>query len=99
MSRKVVNAYRRAARELFGANNKEAENYIREPKDDPGEWAPNSMAIIYLEPDMRFKEDTGCIPNGLSYWDNGHENCVKLTQLAGCGYIEYINAAVAAVYY
>jgi len=97
--KETVEAYRKAAMVLFGANRTEAENYIRSPEDDPGEWAPNSLAVIYLEPDMRFPEDTGCIPDALDYWSPmGMENGIKLGTAAGTGYVEYINAAVAAVY-
>jgi len=96
---KTVEAYRKAAMTLFGANRAEAENYIIAPEDDPGEWAPNSLAVIRLEPDMRFPEDTGVIPDSLDYWSpTGMENGIKLGTEAGTGYVEYINAAVAAVY-
>ncbi len=95
---KVVEAYRKAAMELWGANETEAANYIRHPKDDPGEWAPTALAIIYLEPDMRFPEDTACIPDALDYYQKGFDNCLTLAEKAGTGFVEYINAAVAAVY-
>ena len=97
--KRVVNAYRKAAKELFKANDTEAARYILDPKDDTGENAPNSLCIIYLEPNFTFPEDTGCIPYKLDYWSrNGHENCILLAGQAGIGWIEYINAAVAAVY-
>jgi hypothetical protein len=96
---KTVEAYRKAAMDLYGANRAEAENYIRSPEEDPGQWAPNSLAVIYLEPDFRFPEDTGVIPDRLGYWSpRGMDECFKLGEKAGTGYIEYINAAVAAVY-
>lgn len=98
-AKSTVKKYRKAAMALFGANEKEATHYIVEPKDDRGEWAPRSLAVIYLEPNMTFPEDTACIPDMLGYYSrNGFDNCVKLGEKAGVGYIEYINAAVAAVY-
>ena len=99
MGTNVVEAYRTAARTLFGANRAEVEKYIVDPQDDTGGWAPNALAVIYLEADFRFPEDTGCIPDALDYWGpTGADNCFKLGDEAGTGYIEYINAAVAAVY-
>lgn len=94
----TVDKYRKAAMELFGANEKEAANYIRNPKNDPGKWSPHALAIIYLEPDGRFPEDTFCIPDALDYYGRGFDNCIALAQAAGVGFIEYINPAVAAVY-
>ncbi len=95
----IVENYRTAAMELFGANRIEAENYIRSPEDDPGEWAPESLVVIYLERDGRFPDDQGKIPDALGYFSrNGFDNCYKLADKAGAGFIEYINAAVAAVY-
>jgi hypothetical protein len=96
---KATTAYRRAAKKLFGANDTESRSYIKSPADDPGEWAPEALVIIYLEPDFRFPEDTGVIPDRLSYYgDLGFDNCIALAEAAGVGYVEYINAAVAAVY-
>jgi hypothetical protein len=99
MSKTVVNAYRKAAQELFGANEAESKAYIVDPSEDPGEWAPRSLAVIYLEANFTFPEDTGVIPDKLGYWSpGGMDNCYRLGLEAGVGYIEYINAAVAAVY-
>lgn len=96
---KAVEAYRQAAARLFGANKAEVENYIVAPDEDRGEWAPQSLAVIYLEPNFTFPEDTGVIADRLGYYSpNGMEECFKLGELAGVGYVEYINAAVAAVY-
>lgn len=95
----AVDAYRKAAIALWGANETEAANYIMSPEDDRGEWAPNADVIIYLEPDGRFPEDKFVIPDKLSYWSRmGFDNCIVLSEKAGKGHIEYINAAVAAVY-
>jgi hypothetical protein len=95
----TVEKYRQAAMDLFGANRTEAERYIVAPEDDTGEWAPDALAIIYLEPDMRFPEDTGCIPDRLGYYSrNGFDNCIRLGERAGVGFVEYFNAAVAAVW-
>ena len=99
MSKATVNKYRKAARKLFGASAKEAEVYIKTPKEDTGGWAPRSLAVIYLECDGRFPEDRFAIPEALDFYgDEGFENCVKLAEEAGVGYIEYVNAAVAVVY-
>jgi hypothetical protein len=97
--KKAVDAYRAAAAKLFQANEVECRTYIVDPTEDTGQWAPDALAIIYLEPDMRQKEDEGIIPNSLSYYEpDGFENGIKLGQEAGIGFVEYINAAVAAVY-
>ena len=85
----TVERYRKAAMDLFGANRAEAERYIVAPADDRGEWAPQALAIIYLEPDMRFPEDTGCIPDCLGYYGrNGFDNCLSLGERAGEGFVE-----------
>jgi hypothetical protein len=95
----TVEAYRKAAIKLFGANPAEAEQYIVSPQLDTGEWATDSMVIIYLERDGRFQEDQFAIPNALGYHeDNGFANCLRIAQEAGVGYVEYINCAVAAVW-
>jgi len=94
-------AYRRAAVKLFGANKAEAQAYIVPAHEDTGGWAPEGLAVIYLEPDFRFPEDTGKIPDSLSYYARGGkglENCFALSAAAGLGMIEYQNAAVAVVY-
>ena len=90
----TVELYRLAAMELFGASAYEANIYIVAPEDDPGEWAPNALAIIYLEFRGGNKEDKGKIPSALKDYDNA----LKCGQRAGIGYIEHINAAVAAVW-
>lgn len=96
---KVVKAYRMAAQALWGANPVEAAHYIVDPADDTGEWAPNSLAVIYLEPHGGFPEDEFTIPYALDYYSGGgFDACIELADKAGVGYIEYINAAVAAVY-
>ena len=87
----MIKKYRKAAMSLFGATRAEAELAIVAPWNDPGEWAPNSQAIIYLEFD-------GPLSEALDYWGDGFENCIRLGEKAGLGYIEYINSAVAAVY-
>ena len=85
---KAVEAYRKAAVELWpGYTMQEATKGIVDPKDDPGQWAPGSLAVIYME---------GQTP--MSYWDGGMEQGFLLQALAGVGYVEFINAAVAAVY-
>lgn len=85
---KAVEAYRKAAVKLWpGYTMAEAERGIVHPEDDRGEWAPGSLAVIYME---------GQTP--MDYWGNGMEDGFKLGSLAGIGYVEFINAAVAAVY-
>jgi len=84
-----VEMYRKAARDLYGLNQAEVEAAIYSPEDDRGEWAPDSMAIINLE--------TGHLP--LSYFNHNFiDECFRLSDKAGVGYVECINAAVCAVY-
>lgn len=95
----AVQAYREAAQRLYGVSPEEAATYIKAPEDDPGGWAPDALAIVYLEADMRTPSDTGTIPTRLGYWSQGGlEECIRLGQAAGVGFVEYINAAVAAVW-
>lgn len=85
---KTVEAYRKAAVKLWpGYTPEQAVRGIVAPEDDPGQWAPNSLAIIYME---------GQTP--MDYWGSGMEDGFKLASLAGVGHVEFINAAVAAVY-
>jgi hypothetical protein len=94
----AVEKYRKAAQELYGISPEEAAVYIVAPEDDKGGWAPDALAVIYLEADMRTPKDTGTLPAKLSYWGNGMEEALRLGARAGVGFIEHINAAVAAVY-
>lgn len=98
MSKRVVNKYRKAAKKLWGANDAEAKHYIRDPKDDPGESAPKALAIIYMEANGTFPEDQFTIPDRLNYYGKGFENAGRLGDEAGEGFVEFINAAVAAVW-
>jgi len=85
---KAVKAYRAAAVKLWpGYTLDEAKAGIVHPDEDRGEWAPGSLAVIYME---------GQTP--MDYWGRGHDDAFKLAELAGVGYVEFINAAVAAVY-
>jgi len=84
---KTVDAYRRAAVRLWKLTPEEAAVGIVHPDDDRGQWAPGSLAVIYME---------GQTP--LDYWGNGHELAIQLAEMAGVGFIEFINPAVAAVY-
>ena len=85
---KAVEAYRAAAVKLWpGYTPEQAAEGIVAPEDDNGQWAPGSLAVIYME---------GQTP--MDYWGAGHEDAFKLAELAGVGYVEFINAAVAAVY-
>jgi len=84
----AVEAYRKAAVKLWpGYTMEQARQGIVAPEDDRGEWAPGSLAVIYME---------GQTP--MDYWGNGMEDGFRLAALAGVGYVEFINAAVAAVY-
>lgn len=96
----AVRRYRKAARELFGISEVEAETYIVEPENDPGGWAPGSLGIVYLEADCRKDGDNGDLPGILGYYSpNGMENGFSLDAVANCeAHIEYINAAVAAIW-
>ncbi len=95
----VVEAYRKAAMKLFGASRIEAEQYIIDPENDPGEWAPGSLVVIRLERDGRFPEDKYSIPDALGYHESGgFANCLRIAREAGVGFVEYINGAVAAVW-
>jgi hypothetical protein len=96
----TVDKYRKAAVRLFGCSEAEARTYIVAPEDDPGQWAPKALAIIRIEPDCREEWDEGIIPASLDSNDtHGLDNCESLDKEAGAGaYIEYINAAVAAVW-
>ena len=82
----VVEAYRRAACELWGMTPEDAAKGVVEPEDGNG-WADGSLAVIFME---------GQTP--MDYWGDGMEQGFKLAALAGVGYVEFVNAAVAAVY-
>lgn len=86
----TVEKYRQAAMALYGITRAEAERSIYAPADDPGEWAPSALAIINFE--------QGHL-GPASYWSpRGIDECFRLSNRAGEGFIEYINAAVAAVW-
>jgi len=85
---KAVEAYRAAAVKLWpGYTPEQAAEGIVHPDDDNGQWAPGSLAVIYME---------GQTP--MDYWGDGHDKASELAELAGIGYVEFVNAAVAAVY-
>lgn len=83
----AVEEYRKAAVKLWGMSPEDAARGIVAPDEDPGQWAPNSLAVIYME---------GQTP--MDYWGDGMEQGFRLAAVAGVGYVEFINAAVAAVY-
>ena len=86
----TVEKYRKAAIKLFNITEAEATKAIVSPEDDNGEWAPDSMAVLYLEYAGLAR---------LSYWSSsGFDAAIELSKAAGVGFVEYINAAVAAVY-
>ena len=83
----AVEAYRKAAVKLWpGYTMEEATQGIVEPEDGNG-WAPNALVVIFME---------GQTP--MDYWGDGMEQGFLLSALAGVGYVEFVNAAVAAVY-
>jgi len=88
----VVEAYRTAAMELYKISRKQAEDAIVAPEDDPGEWAPSSLAVIRFE----FGDDMAAHCG--YYAPRGMDECFRLSAKAGTGYVEWINAAVGAVY-
>lgn len=67
---------------------------------EPNDWAPGSLGVILLEPDLRTEGDTGTLPGHLSYYGpDGFGSCERLDHAAGCRtFIEYINPAVAAIW-
>jgi len=89
----VVDKYRKAAIDLYGITKEEAAQCIVSGVQDDeqgGQWAPKAYCVIYLEYGYT---------QPISYYTNGAlDNCLALEDKAGTGYIEYINAAVAAVY-
>jgi hypothetical protein len=86
----VVKRYREAAIALYGLTAEQAEEAIYSPKDDPGEWAPGSLAIVNFE--------MGHLDPCSYYAPNGLDECFRLSGEAGIGFIEYLNAAIGAVY-
>ena len=89
---RTVAAYRVAARALYGISEAEAEAAIVAPEDDPGEWSPSSLAVIYFEMGDAMAE--ACAPHAR----HGLDECIRWGERAGIGYVEWINGAVAAVY-
>jgi hypothetical protein len=92
MSQEIVEAYRQAARKIYRISQREAEQAIVTPDNDPGEWAPDALAVIYLEFGDSMADQIGY------FAPHGMDECFRLSDRAGSGYIEWINAAVAAVY-
>ena len=87
---RVVQAYRNAAIKQFGITQEEARRANVSPKDDKGEWAPESLAVLYLEHVALYQ---------MNYYSPYFlDRCVELSDRAGIGYIECINPAVCAVY-
>lgn len=85
-----VEQYRQAAIRLYGLTEKQAKRSIYSAQDDPGQWAPDALGIINLE--------YGDLPQ-CSYWaPRGPDECLRLGEEAGVGFVEYINAAVAAIH-
>ena len=88
----VVEAYRAAAVELYGLTVAQAERAIIASEDDPGEWAPGSLAVIRLEFGDPLNDHIGYFAL------RGLDECFRLSGKAGIGYVEWVNGGVAAVY-
>lgn len=86
----TVRRYRAAARKLFKLTEAQAIRSIYTPNDDRGQWAPKSKAIINFE--------HGDLPQCGYYAPKGLDNCIAWACEAGVGYVEYYNAAIAAVW-
>jgi len=78
-----------------------AENMLRDgpygpyvTEDDRGGWADGAPVVIYMEP--KGGKDDCIMP--LDYYGNGFDVASKASDLLPGFYIEFINAAVAAVY-
>ena len=69
--------------------------YVVAAADDPGRWAPDAHVIIYMEP--KGTRDDCELP--LDYYGDGLDVSMRASdRLPGGHYIEFINAAVAAVW-
>ena len=90
----IRDAYREAAVGMFGITPDQAAEAIYTQRDDPGEWAPKSLVILNME--------TGWLGD---YYEPGHiDRFYDLGEAANRSlekhtYIEYQNAAIAAVFY
>ena len=85
----ATEAYRGAAVKLYGYSREQAEACIYSPENDPGEWAPRALVILNLE--------KGLPALGL-YSGDWLEESSRLGSVAGVGFVEHINGAVAAVW-
>jgi len=88
----AVELYREAAMRLYGLTRTEAERSIYSSEDDPGEWAPDALAVICLENGDGLSDACGY------YSPGGLDECIRLADEAGIGFVEWINPAVAAVW-
>lgn len=62
---------------------------------DPHGWSPGALATIYMVP----KGGQGDCIMPLDYWEGGPDAAARASDLLGGGlYIEFVNAAVAAVH-
>lgn len=68
--------------------------FIVSAKNDRGEWAPGADVVIYMEP--RGGDGDCCPP--LDYYGGGYEHAATASSELGSHYIDFVNAAVAAVY-
>ena len=92
----TVAAYRQAAIRVLGITTEEAEHYIRLPENDPGQNAPDALAVVYLE---QTGHDSGMIPTYLDYYGLGMANSIDFDKEADAdAHLEFNNAAVAAIW-
>ena len=61
---------------------------------DPSQWSGGSLCTIYMEP----KGGPGDVLMPLDYWGTGVEVAERASDILGDVYIEFVNAAVAAVW-
>ena len=79
-----------------------AENLLKEVgsygayvvEGDPSQWSGGSLCTIYMEP----KGGPGDVLMPLDYWGTGFEVAERASDILGDVYIEFVNAAVAAVW-
>lgn len=87
---KAVNAYRKAAIELYDLTPEQAKRSIFSPREDPGEWAPESLAVVNFE--------YGDLPLCEYYARGGLDECIRWGEKAGVGFVEWINGGAAAIW-
>jgi hypothetical protein len=61
---------------------------------DPYGWAPGAIVTVYLEP----HGDEGDCVIPFDYYGNGFDVCAKASDLLKTAFLEFVNAAVVAVW-